>query len=87
MTRQSYNMFKIHQSQLVINMHVFDMDIIPPHEGATGIHKNIVNDKENLQVDNIGRGKDAVHEISENEEDCYDSSSNESWKNGVNNDN
>ena len=40
--------FKVYQSQLVINVHVFDIDIIPSHQDAVIVDKNIVNDKENL---------------------------------------
>ena len=77
-------MFKLHQSHVVINVQVFNMDIIPPEQSDNFLNRNPVNGHENLGIETIGRGKNVkIDDINyETEEYGYDFTSDDSWKQG-----
>ena len=77
-------MFKVHQSHVVINIQVLEMDIIPAEQSDSFLNRNVVNEHENLRTEKTGRGKNIeVHELNcETEEYICDSTSDDSWNQG-----
>nr|XP_027101234.1 uncharacterized protein LOC113720767 [Coffea arabica] len=77
-------MFKVHQSHVVINIQVLEMDIIPAEQSDSFLNRNVVNEHENLRTEKTGRGKNIeVHELNcETEEYISDSTSDDSWNQG-----
>ncbi|KAL3534431.1 hypothetical protein ACH5RR_002892 [Cinchona calisaya] len=78
-------MFKVHKNELVINLHAFHMDIIPGD--VDEIVNNYFGDgQENLGIENnVARQGEEFDRIEE-ENELYDSSSDESWMHALDTD-
>ena len=70
-------MFKVHKSELVINLFVLDMDIIP---NEVGNNLNGQSFQENLGINNNAGRQIEYFQNSGDDDEYYHSSSDESWK-------
>ena len=77
-------MFKIHKSKLVINLHVSDMEIILANEKNTLVNVRVMNKEDNLGIKQIPSR--AVVDLGELDDDYGDSSSDSSWKHNLHSD-
>ncbi|KAL3534199.1 hypothetical protein ACH5RR_002660 [Cinchona calisaya] len=72
-------MFQVHQHELVINLFVFHVDIVPGEVGQMMNNNDNGYGQENLGINNnVGRQQDHVEMIMEDNDD-YFSSFDESW--------
>mgnify|MGYP004713505121 CR=1 FL=1 len=78
-------MFKMHQSGIVINLHVYDMEIIPSKPDGPLNHNNVQNTQENLGIEQTYER--VVVDLGNSDDEFEDSSSEESWKHVLDNDN
>ena len=87
-----HDMFCMYEGQLVINIKVFNMDIIPVEQPAMLLNRKIDGDHEHIEIQNIQNALAAdeqnVHVIDSQDEGYGgESSSDESWKQGFDDDN
>nr|XP_027099051.1 uncharacterized protein LOC113718339 [Coffea arabica] len=86
-----HDMFCMYEGQLVINIKVFNMDIIPVEQPAMLLNRKIDGDHEHIEIQNkhfACSDEQNVHVIdSEDEGYGCESSPNESWKQGFDDDN
>ena len=78
-------MFKIHKSKLVINLHVSDMEIILVDEENTLVNVREMNKKDNLGIEQIP-SKAVVVDIGQLDDNYGDSSSDSLWKHNLHSD-
>ena len=84
-----HEIFKVYEGQLVINIQVFNMDIIPAKQGDM-LNRNIDGDYENLRIQNkhVVRKEQHIDGVINSEDKGYgcESNSDESWKQGFDDD-
>ena len=77
-------MFKIHKSKLVINLHVSDMEIILADEENISVNVRVMNKEDNLGIEQIPSR--AVVDLGESDDDYGDSSSDSTQKHNLRSD-
>ena len=78
-------MFKIHKSKLIINLHESDMKIILVDEDNTSVNVTEMNKEDNLGIEHIP-SKAVVVDIGQSDDNYGDSSSDSSWKHNLHSD-